>query len=485
MSIRLRLTIWYSAILALTLIAFGFALYFTLSRVSLSVVKDALEIEARRLIDTKSVYVAADEFKVQYTYTFPGKLAARETYVQTRTFDQGNARVTGKVNLGQATLPLSSTCEEAVRQGYSKAEVVEIDGQRLLVYNKPFAPYGQVFGVVQVARTLADHDQALEQLRRLLLIGGSVVTVIAFGVGWMLAGVALRPIDRITQTAQAIGTERDFGRRVRHTGPLDEVGRLATTFNSMLSTLQAAYTQEAHALQAQRRFVADASHELRTPLTTIRGNIGLLQRDPPISPDDQIAVLTDMADESERMSRLVNDLLALARADAGRPLRSETVPVRPLIEELCRKAKLLAPQRPIICEPLPDVAVRGDVDAVKQGLLILLDNALKFTPPTGRIDLITIPGDDQVAISVRDTGPGIPTDQLPHIFERFYRGDTARSGGGAGLGLAIAKSLVEAQRGTISVESSPGVGSTFTITLPQAPLVPDPQAASTAMPVQV
>lgn len=451
MSIRLRLTIWYSAILLLTLILFSLALYFTLAQVTLNELKVTLQNEAQRLLASSIV--------------LPDTKYGAQTYVQILDTE---GRLTGRTrNLGDDQLPLSRDGFQSVVGGVPIFESASANNERLLIYSKLIAT-GRGPQIVQVARSLDGLDQALNALRRILIIGSSIATVLAFGVGWTLAGIALRPIDRITQTAQAIGAERDFDRRVSYTGPLDEIGRLTTTFNEMLGALQAAYIQEAHALQAQRRFVADASHELRTPLTTVRGNIGLLQRHPPISPDDREAVLTDMADESERMSRLVNDLLVLARADAGRPLRGETVAVEPLIEEMCRKARLLSPKHTIRCGPIRPVSVIGDPDALKQVLLILLDNAIKFTPPSGTIELTTEQREQRVLISVRDSGAGIAPTALPHIFERFYRGDTARTGAGAGLGLAIAKTLVEGQQGILTVESVVGQGSTFTLNLPQA-----------------
>jgi len=299
-----------------------------------------------------------------------------------------------------------------------------------------------------------------------LILGSLVVIVLAFGIGWVLSGAALRPIHRITETAQAIGANRDFDRRVAYTGPTDEIGQLATTFNAMLTELQAAYRQTEQTLQAQRRLVADASHELRTPLTTIRGNLGLLKRRPPINVEDEEAVMADMVDETDRLIRLANNLLVLARSDTGRPLRSEPIPISPLIDDLCRQAKLLGAERTIECEPVPDVAVVGDRDAIKQVLLILLDNALKFTPAGGTITIGAVSTDRMVALHIRDTGPGITPEALPHIFERFYRSDSSRTGEGAGLGLAIAKELVEAQQGQITVKSEIGKGSTFTMTLP-------------------
>jgi signal transduction histidine kinase len=320
--------------------------------------------------------------------------------------------------------------------------------------------------MVQIARALTDQEQSLRTLRGLLVGGSIIVTVVAFGAGWLLAGTALRPIDRITQTAATIGDERDFGRRVHHSGPVDEIGRLATTINAMLEELQSAYRQVEQALLAQRRFVADASHELRTPLTTVRGNLGLLQRDPPISEDDRVAVLDDMAGETDRLIRLVNDLLVLARADAGRALPSEPIALRPIIEESCRTARMLEPGRDIEYQELPEVTVDGNRDAIKQILLILLDNAIKFTPRDASISIVVEPSGEQVALHIRDTGPGIEPAILPHIFERFVRGTASRTGSGAGLGLAIARTLAEMQHGRLTVESELGQGSTFSLWLP-------------------
>ncbi len=459
MSIRFRLTLLYSTILALTLIAFSAAVYLTLSQTTIRVQEDRLAEEAGRL-------TAAREFRLD-RIIFPfGRLAAAKTFVQTRSID---GQINDKTdNLVDFDLPLSPAGLQSVRAGQPWIETAVIEGERLLIYDKPVNVGSHIIGVVQVARSLAEQDQSLSTLRGFLIVGSCIAIVIAFGMGWLLAGAALRPINRITHTARAIGAERDFARRVDHTGPLDEVGELATTFNSMLTELQAAYQHVEQALQAQRRFVADASHELRTPLTTIRGNTSLLQRDPPITEQDRVEVLADMVDETERLIRLVNDLLVLARADAGRPLRHDPIRVKPLIEDLCRDLKLLEPERTIRCDGLPDVAVTGDRDAVKQVLLILLDNARKFTPANGLITVEVAAQKEQVAICVRDTGAGIEPSALPHIFERFYRGDVSRTGVGAGLGLAIARTLAELQHGTLAVESEVGRGSVFTMTLPQA-----------------
>jgi two-component system, OmpR family, sensor kinase len=298
--------------------------------------------------------------------------------------------------------------------------------------------------------------------------------ILAISGGWVMAGVSLRPIAQVTRTAQMIGADRDFKRRVDYRGPQDEVGRLAATFNSMLFALETAYQQVAHALEAQRSFIADASHELRTPLTTLRGNLALLQREPPIAPDDRNAVLADVVDENERMIRLVNDLMTLARAEYAPSVNIEAVPLVPLFAEIERHCKSLAPACKFRLEDVPDIPVKAERDSFKQVMLILLDNAFKFTPATGCVTLAVRQRGERVHIYVKDTGAGIAREHLPHIFQRFYRIDPSRHGTGYGLGLAIAKALVEKQFGEISVRSETGKGSTFTITL---------YAGSVALPV--
>ena len=327
----------------------------------------------------------------------------------------------------------------------------------------------KVIGIVQVARSLADLDRSLRSLRATLLLGSALTTIIAFGIGWALSGVTLRPIQRITQTAQEIGESRDFSSRVEHKGPNDELGRLATTFNAMLERLQDAYQQVAHALQVQRDFVADVSHELRTPLTTIRGNLALLQRQPSIPQTEHDDVLNDLIDESERLSRLVTDLLTLARADAGRKLDLQPVAIASLVDDVCRQARLLAPEREIIWDGVSDdtLHVQASEDALKQVLLILLDNAIKHAK--GPIQVHLDKSDSQVVMRVQDNGPGISPAIQQRLFDRFHRGDTARSTPGFGLGLSIARTLTEGQQGTLAVESNLGKGSVFTITLPQVP----------------
>lgn len=459
MSIRLRLTLLYIAILAITLITFSVALYFIQSQATLEATKATLARQAQEYANIARRLPPRPDAPMMMP--MPGRWA------QMRAWDGMVTRRTADLN--DTMLPLSDAGLRAVQTGRAWIETANVDGDPLLIYSQ-LVGHAERAEIVQVAAPIIERENALATLRVLLISGNIVAILIAFAMGWMLAGAALAPIHRITQTAQTIGAERDFRRRVQHVGPNDEVGQLAAMFNTMLTELESAYRHVERALDTQKRFVADASHELRTPLTTIRGNIELLRNDLPLDARERADILAETKEEIERLIRLVNQLLTLARADAGRTLRREAVPLKPLIEDACRQTQLLAPRRVLRTEAVEDVDALADRDALKQVLLVLLDNARVHTPASAQIEVTARRDASRVALTIRDTGPGIAPAVLPHIFERFYRGDFSRSGGGAGLGLAIAKELIEAQGGTLTAASEIGRGSTFTITLPLAPL---------------
>ena len=512
MSIRLRLTLLYTTILALTLASLGGILYSTQYRSMSGSEERSLADLARRVVEHRQLgrefgEPAFPPLPPQDEAGDPGRppvpnrrFGFPATYVQVINLE--GQVLSRSENLQEVTLPLSHAGLQAVQRGESWVEMASIEDERLMIYSAPVAIEGRVTEIVQVAHSIAGQDQYLGTLGRNLLVGSGIAVMIAFGSGWILSGVVLRPIHRVTQTARAIGTERDLSRRVQYAGPNDEIGQLATTFNAMLTELQAAYQQVEQSLQQQRKFVADVSHELRTPLTTLRGNLALLRRKPSISDEDRADILNDMADESDRLIRLVNDLLALAHAESGRLLRSDVVPIRPLVEDVCRQGRLLDPERLVTCTSVSEAAVIGDQDALRQVLLILVDNALKHT--AGPVTVTAEAAGEHVTMSVRDAGPGLEPEVLAHIFERFYRGKSGlaereiphsvrndnggiphsvrndngeiphsvrnddRERPGIGLGLAIAKALVEAQGGTIAVESQAEQGSVFTVSLPRA-----------------
>ena len=472
LSIRLRLTIWYSLMLGITLLLFASFIYVTLDRNLAAEVDRSLADRSAEV--NRSISLEADPLRrsqIQVTIPQPNVYAAADIFVQVSYLD-GQVLATSD-NLEGQHLPIGATDLEAARLGYAHYDTIQVGGERLRMLVSPLTIGGRPVGLLQVARAARPMEDTLNRLRLLLLAGIGLSLALSGLVGWALARAALAPIDQVTQTAEEIGASRDFGRRVEHSGPQDEVGRLAGTFNLMLGQLQAAYAelQAAYsrteaALASQRRFTADASHELRTPLTTIRGNAGLLQQVETMSPEDRRESVAQIVGEAERMSRLIQGLLVLARADAGQRLAREPVALAPLVEEVARQAEFLARGVEVSLEQVAEVEVLGDRDYLKQLLLILVDNATKYTPTGGRVTLSACVADGLVALRVADTGVGISPEDLPHIFERFYRADRARQSGGTGLGLAIAKWIVDEHRGRIDVDSEVGRGSTFTVRLP-------------------
>ncbi len=508
MSIRLRLTLLYSTILALTLVVFSAGLYVVQARNTLAIMERDLQANAGQLVlawarfhsDWRRVAprpapdaTYGDQAQQVLQPLVKNEIARDVVHI----LDVEGNPLALEMNEASDPLPISNEGLTELQTGQSWMEISEGEESRWLIYNLPviaevdtlFSSESSVVGIVQLARPLADRDRSLRSMGITLIVGSLSTTVIAFGVGWLLAGTTLRPIQRITETALAIGESQDFASRVVHKGPNDELGRLATTFNGMLGRLQSAYQQLAHALEVQRDFVADVSHELRTPLTTIRGNLALLRREPPLPRDEQGEILDDLMGESERLTRLVTDLLTLARADAGHQLPVAPVLVDAIVDDVCRQTRLLAPGREVLCSICADLQGEScamDVseveasatedasaglfalangDGLKQLLLILADNAAKHGE--GTIRITACQDDHHVVLSVQDSGPGMSEDLRARAFDRFYRGDVSRSTPGFGLGLSIARTLTEVQQGTLTMESQLGVGTTFTVRLPR------------------
>jgi len=274
----------------------------------------------------------------------------------------------------------------------------------------------------------------------------------------ILIGRALSPVKRVTATAQSIASSSDLSRRVNYHGPKDEIGKLAATFDSMIEQLDGL-------LRSQRSFVADASHELRGPLTVIRGNLDLLRRN--LSEEDRQESLRALEAEGARMARIVNDLLVLAEVESGPLEQQQTVSLKDMILDAQDRALLLAGERQIVIGRQDDLWVKGDAHKLEQLIGNLVGNAIKYTPDGGTITLSLFQEGDWARLEVTDTGIGIPPEHLPHIFDRFYRVDKARSraGGGTGLGLAIVKGIVLQHGGKVEVTSELGKGSTFTVWL--------------------
>jgi len=358
----------------------------------------------------------------------------------------------------------------ALQQGWGTApffRTEHVHQQLWRVLQVPILLGNRRLGTLQVAMPLNTVQHA-QHIVLTVLLGVTLLAILVTAVvGYFSVRLALEPLAHVTALADQITHADDLSRRLPvPSGAGDEVWTLVQAFNATLGRLESLF-------QAQRRFIADIGHELRTPLTVIKGNAQWMRR---IGKLDQDA-LNSIEEETDRMNRLIDDLLLLARAEAGKlPLRRDAVMLDAVLADVLREMQVVAREKGVHLEaviPRP-VQVQGDPDRLKQVFLNLVGNAVKYTPPGGEVQVVLEADDDQAICRVQDTGPGIPPEDLPHVFERFYRSDKARSRGkGFGLGLSIAYWIVKHHRGRIEVDSRLGEGTTFTVYLPRQAFQPE------------
>ena len=328
-----------------------------------------------------------------------------------------------------------------------------------------------------VAAPLDGVDATVSTLVRNIAVIGVSVLVALLLAGWWLLRRGLRPLEAMAVTAGRIA-EGELSERAAAGEGRDEVGRLGAAFNTMLDRIEEAFEEQRAALAAKeqsearlRQFVADASHELRTPLTTLRGYVDLYRTGALSHGDELDRAMTRIGTESSRMASLVEDLLLLARLDQGRPLRREPVELSRLVDDAATDARALEPGRPLTEHVQPELWVTGDEDRLRQVVANLMANVRTHTPPGTPMEVSLEASDGTCRLEVVDRGPGVPEATAERIFDRFYRGDPGRSRdrGGTGLGLPIAKAIVEAHGGTIELRTTPGGGATFAVWLPAGP----------------
>lgn len=502
LTLRARLTLMYSAIVALTVAAFAAVAYVTVSnqlkrsldtslarvatslhavirREQLSIQRpllparrerrrdgekrtDGLEFFVKRSLQEIVGPVLPSEMPVDtdpvWSAVYEHMLINSSAYLIQVTDRQG--RVVWKSdNLLNDTLPVVRTFE---RHGATFD-----DGRLFTNYTLDGVRYRMVLAKGDVAEITAAYpasevDATLRQLFAVLLWSLPASLAVSLGAGWYLARRSLRPVDQITQSARRI-TAQNLAQRLPTPTTNDEIARLTATLNDMIARLETSFDRT-------RQFTSDASHELKTPLAILLGELELALRKP-MTDDEYRATLVSCLEEVERLTAVVEGLLDLSRADTGQ-VEMVMQPVRfsRLVEEICDDILILADVKRItvITNVQSDIVIDGDAVRLHQALLNVIENAVKYTPDAGRIDVTATADQRQATVTVTDNGPGIDADHLPFIFDRFYRVDKARSQRvrGTGLGLAIAKWVIDAHDGTIVITSEPNTGTTCSITLP-------------------
>ncbi|MEU5215177.1 HAMP domain-containing sensor histidine kinase [Streptomyces sp. NPDC020807] len=379
----------------------------------------------------------------------------------------------GVCTSGQAPIPASAT-DLAVAQGrlaYALHTTKDGDGREMRVYTYP--QEGPISGIaVSVARPLSEIDNSMSTLRWVLLLVSGIGVVGAGAAGLWVARTGLEPVDRLTGAVEHVAATEDLTVRIPVEGE-DEIARLSRSFNAMTAAL-------ATSRDRQSQLIADAGHELRTPLTSLRTNIELLARieetGRTIPADDRRALMASVKAQMTELASLIGDLQELARPDTARPGVLEVVPLHGILRTALDRAKLRGPELTFVTDLAPWY-VRGEAAALERALVNVLDNAVKFSPPRGTVEVTLMRGE----LTVRDHGPGIPADELPHVFDRFWRSPSARSLPGSGLGLSIVARTVQQAGGTISLSPAEGGGTVARLALPGAP-TPPPEIGSTGTP---
>lgn len=483
--IRIQLTLWYTGISALLLLIFGVTFYSSFQTSMAASLDTNLQMRSQQIaegITTNNDHMVVEDLvselpELNATAALidssdsdtngsgsssadkPTILSHTSLYI--RVLDTHGQVVYCTPLFKQLTLPTTSVTQPLHGKPW-QGTVLDPQGESIRLYSTMLLDNTELVGIVQVGQPLTELNDRLQDLILALLLITPLVLLLSAAVSYWLAGRAFRPIHRLAYTAREIEAT-DLHQRVPVPQAKDEVRDLSLIFNQMVERLE-------HAFSQQRRFVADASHELRTPVAVIRSmtEVALSQ---PAEREDYISVLQEVNAETERLGQLINDLLALARADEGQVLFDhDAVRLDLLVADVVESMGPLAEERGISLNTtrLDAVTVLGDAARLIQVIMSLVDNALTYTNVGGAVSLAVTVHKKQASLTVSDTGIGIAAEDKQHIFERFFRADPARSraAGGSGLGLAIVDWVVKAHGGMVTVESQPGKGSTFTVTLP-------------------
>ena len=450
--LRARLTLLYSTLLGGVLLLFGMAVYALVNFTLIGQIDQVLNDTAQEILEVARLDEVGDLIIVR----LPRLNMNTNVYMQ--VWDREGRLV--KSSLDPNLFPAAFDT-----QGLAVTERVfhsiEYDGFTMRVLSVPLSVGGRSAGTMQIASSLSVVEAVREDLLYVLIMGAIFAVLLAAIGSWLVIERSLAPLDTVVATAEQINRADDLSRRIPYKQlPNDEVGQLVLTFNQTLERLETIFT-------SQQRFLADVSHELRTPLTVIKGNVDLMRRMNTL--DEEILVSIDQ--ESNRLTRLVGDLLLLAQAETGKlPLQQDCLELDSLLFEVLQEMHIFAGGKVNIrLTEIDQIQILGDRDRLKQVLINLISNAIQYTPQGGSVSLSLSRANKNARVIIRDTGPGIPAEDLPHIFERFYRTEKSRTRSktsGFGLGLSIAYWIIRNHNGKIEVDSTEGEGTTFSISLP-------------------
>jgi two-component system, OmpR family, sensor kinase len=455
MSLRYKLTLLYSLLAGFILLFYGLVVYTFVSVMLVDQIDISLTKTAQDLITNTRVNALGEVEIIRV----PSLDVTSTIYLQ--IWDNKGRLKVSSINitrLGKSLDPVGLRIQQPVFHD------TKLNDTALRVLSVPLVVDGRKMAVLQVGTNRGIVDLLQQILVTVLGISMVIFVTLAGLAGWLSTGQALAPLENVTDAALSITNADDLSRRIPNPGKeKNEIGVLIDAFNQTLDRLEYLFNK-------QKRFMADVSHELRTPLTVIKGNVGLLRMMK--KPDEES--LKSIETEVDRLTRMVGDLLLLAQAEAGKlELDLQPVELDTVLLEVLQQVKILAGDRiSLKLTEIDQIQVIGDRDRLKQVYINLLANAVKYTPAGGNVFLAIKKIGDQAQTVIEDTGPGIPAKDLPHIFERFYRGDKARTrstdGSSFGLGLSIAYWIIKNHGGRIEVKSKEGSGTTFSVWLPLA-----------------
>ncbi len=475
-TVRVRLTLWYVSLLAAILVVVIGMIYVLLARVLYVRIDDSLQAVSQIAATSLAHDIAEGQDVDDAARSTATEVASRQHLV---AIYDGRGRLLGEAGReDDIVIPLAPAASLPAGDPATLVTIVEaddLDDRHRLAIRRVIVPPGIEY-VIVVGSSLEPTDEELESLRGILAYVVPLSLVVAGLGGWFLARRSLSPVVAMAERARRIGVE-NLSARLPVVNPRDELGKLAETFNELLARLEAS-------LEQQRQFMADASHELRTPVTIARTAARVALQQPTRAEAEYRETLDIVEQETIRLSRIVDDMFTLTRADAGNyPLRLTPMYLDELVDDAVRAVRVMGAARGITIEAacVQPAPFTGDEDLIRRLIINVLDNATRFSPSGGTVRVALDRAGEEYAISVSDQGPGIAADAQARIFERFYRVAGPRTqdgaqGGGAGLGLALARWIAQVHGGDIRLATSSRLGSTFVMTLPSpAPSAPDPQ----------